>query len=119
LFIEFGKVEKDCESQSTASEEVVSGNTKFSSHRNRRGTEQVDNEGFNGGGFGDFLEGIPEDWRVDSIELEHNTEHAGFLYFGVIEALDRESMEKNGRIGLCDVLDVVGDGWVVKEASGE
>ena len=108
------EVEKNCESQSSASEEV-SGNTEFDSNRKRRGTEHVDNEGFNGGGFGDFLEGISEDWRGALIQL--NTDHADFLYCGGIEALERESMERNGRVGLCDVVDVVGNGWGVNEAS--
>ena len=110
-------VEKNCESRSAGSEEVVSGNTKFNSHRKRRGQEHVYNEGFNGGGFGDFLEGISEDWRVDLIQLKNNTHYAVFLYCGGIDALERESMERNGRVGLCDVVDVVGNGWFVSEAS--
>ena len=65
------------------------------------------------------MEGISEDWRVDLIHLVHNTDHAAFLYCGGIDALERESMERNGRVGLCDVVDVVGNGWVVNDASGE
>ena len=64
------------------------------------------------------MEGVAKDWRVESIELDQNTEPVENL-LGGIETLDRDSVERNGRVRVGDALDVVGEGWGVKEALGD
>ena len=77
----------------------------------------MDDESSNIGGLGDFMEGIAGVWEVESNQLEHNSGHSATTW-GRIDALRREQVERNGRVGVGDALGVGGHGLVIEEAIG-
>lgn len=61
MFTEFGEVQERRKSCCTRSVEVIGWDVEFHCDGKRRGAEEVDDQGANGGGgFGDFLEGTAD-----------------------------------------------------------
>ena len=63
------------------------------------------------------MEGISGVREVESYQLQHNSGHSATTW-GSIDALRREQVERNGRVGVGDALDVGGRGLVIEESIG-
>lgn len=85
--MDLGKVQKRGQSRSAGRVEKESGDPKFQSQRERRGTEGVDDEGSDGGGLGDVVEGIADVGEVQPQEVEVNGGEA-VVWRGIEGSLD-------------------------------
>ena len=115
--MEFRKVREERENGGAGSEEVVDWDSHGRSWFHGGSAEEVDYEGFDGGGLGDLGEG---GGHAGSICFDEGEGSGGEADGGCGGEWDVGEAEE-GDGGMCggDAADVVFDGWVVEEAGGE
>lgn len=115
LLIDLGQIQKSSKNCGTRSAEVVCWDVEFLPYGKSGGAEEVDDEGANGGGFRDFLEGTADMRIVLADEVERD---CGDAYVsGNIIGDARELAEGNERVGVGDAADVDGDASGVDNAA--